>query len=155
MRKFIKKNAFWIVVDFVFLLYFAFLGLIFFAPRVDKLERGFIGCTKNLIEDIYQCREVGVWCSIKATLKNNICDFKVIKSGFVAWLNGKQKTPFANYYFEPVLEDEPDEELKALYQEHIDIFKDMEELNKKRIELERKLETQNEAIKEDTNGNKE
>jgi len=143
MLKFIKKNAFWIVVDFVFFIYFVFLGIIFFAPRVDRLERGFIPCTKSMIEDIHSCRNVGIWCSVKAIFKNNVCDFTVIKKGFELWKQNKQKTPWENYYFEPVLDDDQnfdDEELKAYYEEHLDMFKEMEELNKNAIELEKKLE---------------
>ena len=142
MFRFLKKHWFWIIVDSVLLLYFIFLGLIFFAPRIDKLNRGFIPCTQNLVEEVYHCQKKGVWCTLRATLKNNVCDFNVVKTGFVLWLNGQQKTPFTNYYFEPILEDEPDvkdEELKVLYQQHLDLFKDMEELNKNRIELEKKI----------------
>lgn len=142
MRKFIKKNLFWIIADIFFTVYFLFLALIFFAPRVDLAERGFIPCTKKMINDMLSCQQNKTWCTVKFVLKNNVCDFKVVKEGFHLWLAGKQERPWSNYYFEPLLEEEPeieDEELKAYYQEHRDLFSEMEELNKNRIELEKKL----------------
>ena len=74
-----------------------------------------------------------------------------MKDGFKAWLEGRQETPYANYYFEPVLDKEiepDDEELKAFYLEHQNIVQEMEELNKKGIELEMQLEEKkNDEIK--------
>ncbi|MBO4294211.1 MAG: hypothetical protein J5896_02050, partial [Alphaproteobacteria bacterium] len=62
--------------------------------------------------------------------------------GFSNWLKGTQSTPWANYYFEPVIEQEPDienEELQAYYQQHLNMLEQMEEINKKHIELETEL----------------
>jgi len=76
-------------------------------------------------------------------LKNHVCDFNVVKTGFSLWLDGKQKTPWKNYYFEPVTENpDPteDEELQAYYKKHLDMVKEMEELNQKYFALEEKLD---------------
>ena len=148
MRKFLKKHLFWIIIDIVFTIYFLFLALVFFAPRVDMAERGFIPCTKKMINDMLICQQNKTWCTVKFVVKNNICDFKVVKEGFRLWLDGKQERPWSNYYFEPVLEEPEteDEELKAYYQEHLDLFSEMEELNKNRIELEKKLKEAKEEV---------
>ncbi len=143
MYHFLKNHIFGTVCTLFFIFYLAFLMLIFFAPRVDLHNRGFVFCTKQMINNFHDCSSHRVWCSVKVIVKNNACDFKVIKDGFSLWLKGEQKTPWANYYFEPVLQDEPntdDEELKAYYQEHLDLFADMEELNKNRIELEKQVD---------------
>ena len=152
MFQFLKKHLFWIVCGGIFALYFAFLAIIFFAPRADRLERGFIPCTHQLMDKLYACHEKkSIWCQAKAIVQNNACDFKVMKDGFKAWLEGRQETPFSNYYFEPVLDKEiepDDEELKAFYLEHQNIVQEMEELNKKGIELEMQLEEKkNDEIK--------
>lgn len=143
MLKYIKKHIFMIVFSLVFGLYFCFLMLIFFAPRVDLEERGFVKCTKNMIADFSNCQKNKVRCAVKTMFKNHICDFNVVKTGFSQWLKGEQKTPWANYYFEPVTEDlnpAEDEELQAYYQKHQDILSEMEELNQKYFELEKQLD---------------
>lgn len=139
----IKKHWFGIIAGMIFVLYALFLMLVFFAPRVDIKERGFVFCTKQMMAQFGECSKNKVLCTIKVMLKNNVCDFNVVKTGFVQWLDGTQKTPWANYYFEPVLSQEDpadDEELKAYYQEHLDLFAEMEELNKNRIELEKQTQ---------------
>ena len=143
MLNYIKKHIFMIVCGLFFVLYFCFLALIFFAPRVDLQERGFVKCTKNMIVDFSDCTRNKVWCAAKTMLKNHVCDFNVVKTGFLLWLDGQQSTPWANYYFEPVTENlNPleDEELQAYYQKHVDLLSEMEELNKKHIALEKELE---------------
>lgn len=138
----IKKHAFVIVFVSFFALYFAFLMLIFFAPRVDLYERGFVSCTKNMIADFAKCEKNKLGCAVKIMAKNHVCDFKVVKTGFSEWMVGKQKTPWANYYFEPVTEDlnpMEDEELQAYYREHRDIVSEMEALNQKYFELDKQL----------------
>jgi len=138
----LKKHAFMIGFGIVFCVYLAFLALVFFAPRVDLYERGFVGCTKKMIVEFSVCQKNKMWCTLKMMLKNHVCDFKVVKTGFSSWLQGEQKTPWANYYFEPVTENlnpTEDEELQTYYQEHLDMLSEMEELNKKYFELEEKL----------------
>ena len=133
MLNYLKKHAFILVFGVFFALYFAFLMLIFFAPRVDVYERGFVACTKNMIGEFSACHNGKIRCAAKIMLKNHLCDFNVVKTGFSLWLNGEQKTPWANYYFEPVEEDlnpTEDEALQAYYKEHADIVKEMEDLNK-------------------------
>jgi len=143
MRKYFGKHAFWTVFGIIFTLYFVFLMIIFFAPRVDLYERGFVACTKNMIQEFSMCQKNKTLCAAKVMLKNHVCDFNVVKTGFSLWLDGKQKTPWENYYFEPVTEEPVSteaEELKAYYEKHLDMLKEMEELNQKYFELEKKLD---------------
>lgn len=145
MLKYLKKHVFLIVFSLLFVFYFAFLTIIFFAPRVDLYDRGFVACTKNMMADFSKCQKNKTWCATKVMLKNHACDFNVIKVGFSLWLDGKQKTPWENYYFESVTENPnpmEDEELQAYYEKHLDMLKEMEELNQKYFELEKKLDEQ-------------
>lgn len=146
----IKKYPFAAFLGLFIVFYFGFLSLVFFAPREDALSRGFVGCTKKLIDEIYNCQKGSVVCTFKAVVKNNACDFKVVCEGFSLWLAKKQKTPWENYFFEPAKEQPQvqDEALEEYYAEHVDIFKEMEDLNKERIELEKSLnQFENEAPK--------
>ena len=139
MYRFLKNHLFWIVCSFIFGFYFAFLALIFFAPHQDALERGFIPCTKQMMQELAMCQKSKVSCTFKLILKNNVCDFKVVKKGFDLWLEGKEKRPWSYYYFTPTL-NEPDvledEALKDYYQNNQNIAREMEELNQKAIELQ-------------------
>ena len=140
----IKKHLFWIVCGVIFALYFAFLAIIFFAPHQDTEERGFVLCTKQMMQDFASCQTNKISCAFKIVLKNNACDFKVIKDGFVLWLDDKQQTPWANYYFEPAEQEDTlpleDKAFKTYYENHQKIVQEMEELNKKAIELEKGIE---------------
>lgn len=138
----IKKHWFMLLCTMIFVFYFLFLALIFFAPRVDIKQRGFVRCTTQMIDALRNCGKKQVWCASKIVLKNHACDFHVITEGVSAWLKGTQSTPWANYYFEPVIEQESDienEELQAYYQQHLHMLEQMEEINKKHIELETEL----------------
>ena len=149
MLKKIKKHIFVVVFGIFFGLYIAFLALIFFAPRVDLYERGFVKCTKNMIADFSGCTKNKLRCATKAMFQNHACDFKVIQTGVLLWLKGDQKTPWANYYFEPVTEEPnptEDEELQAYYKQHLDMVKEMEELNQKYFELDKQLTEQERQI---------
>ena len=142
MRKKIKLHIFEIIFGVCLTIYFAFLGLVFFAPRVDLYKRGFVSCTEDMITEFSACTKNKIWCFSKIMLKNQACDFRVVKNGFALWLKGEQKTPWANYYFVPVEENlnpTEDEELQAYYQKHSDFVKEMEELNNKYFELEESL----------------
>ncbi len=138
----LKKHLFFTVICLLTLLYFLFLSLIFFAPKVDTLDRGFTVCTKSLIDEIYTCQNKQYLCVIKAILKNNICDFKVVKDGLILWIEGKQERPWSNYFFEPSImqaEISNDQVADGYDLDSLSTLKEMETLNKKRIELEKNL----------------
>ena len=143
MYRFLKKHLFWSIVGFIFALYFAFLALVFFAPHQDALQRGFIPCTLEMIDELSLCKNNKVSCTFKLVLKNNVCDFKVVKKGFDLWLEGLESTPWSYYYFTPTT-DEPsvleDAALKDYYEQHQNIIQEMEDLNQKAIALEKQQE---------------
>ena len=67
---------------------------------------------------------------------------KVIGRGVSLWVEGKQKTPWANYIFEPELQvDEyPDDEiLQEFYDNNPDMEFDLHKLNNLSRELDEKL----------------
>lgn len=143
MIKFFKQHWFTLLFSIIFGLYAVFLLIIAFSPRVDAQKRGFIPCTIQLTDELEMCASKGVWCYIGKIARNNVCDFNVITSGFSLWRQGKQKTPWANYYFVPVEPENQDlqnEELKEVYENNAKILEEMEELNNKRIELEMQLD---------------
>jgi len=143
MCRFLKKHLFWSVVGFIFALYFVFLGIIFFAPRVDAQGRGFIPCTEEMMNRLYQCEKNKVWCAVKIVIRNNACDMRVIKKGFSLWLEGKQKTPWANYYFTPIIEPATDTDENFLIldeKEAEETLRQMEELNQKANVLKKEQE---------------
>lgn len=117
--------------------------LVLFAPREDKLNRGFIPCTKQLAEEIFSCTENKTWCMSKAIVKNTWCDTLVVLDGFGAWVRGRQETPWANYLFTPepldAAQNEPDAALTEFYAENPDIAGDMEKLHHDRQKLEQDI----------------
>ncbi len=142
MLNFIKKYWFTIIMAFFILLYITIFILVWFSPKSDKLERGFIPCTKQLTSNILHNKEQSSLNLAKIIIENTYCDAKVVFRGFTNWINGKQKKPWSNYFFEPVYEKQTtheDEELISFYKENPFLSKDMEELNKKRIILEQQL----------------
>ncbi len=140
MFKFIKKYWFAIIMAVCCILYLAVFLLVLFSPKTDKLNRGFIPCTTEMARSILEERENGSFELVKIIIKNTYCDAKVVGNGLVKWLKGEQSSPWANYLFEPVpLFEEENAELAEFYKENPDIEKDMEVLNKKRMELERHL----------------
>ena len=112
--------------------------LLVISPKQDDKNRGFIKCTQQMVDSLYDC-ERQVWCSIKAISNNTFCDFMVIREGFKLWLNDKQPTPWSNYIFVPELNDNSffDEEIQKKYLEkNPDTQAEMMRLNKLRKDLE-------------------
>ena len=143
MFKTLKKHWFLIVCSLIFGLYFAFLGLVFFAPHQDARSRGFVKCTTQMMQQLPLCQKSKIWCTFKIVIKNNYCDFKVVKEGFVLWLDGYEPKPWSYYYFTPTSHEPPVLEngaLKEYYQTHQNIVQEMEDLNQKAIELEKQQE---------------
>lgn len=85
--------------------------MLYIAPRQDALKRGFIPCTEKLVIDISACERGSIGCPMKFLWQDTKCNIAVITEGFAAWVKGTQKTPWANYLFEPVALAEIDEEI--------------------------------------------
>lgn len=142
MRKFFKKYWFVILVSLFIAVYLTVFLLVLFSPKTDKLNRGFIPCTKKMAEEILRDETKSSWNLVKIIIKNTYCDTTVVFNGLSDWVKGKQSTPWANYFFEPEEDgyiDADNEELINFYKENPYISKDMEELDKQRQELEQNL----------------
>lgn len=150
MLNFIKRYWFVVFITIFVLLYLVVFLLVLASPRQDDLNRGFIPCTQKMAQEILINEEKSSLKLAKIIIANTYCDTKVVFSGLTDWIKGKQKTPWANYLFEPQVYkpiDATDEELLKFYQEHPNINKEMEELDKQRIKLEQML-LQDEVVEE-------
>lgn len=85
--------------------------MLYIAPRQDALKRGFIPCTEKMVINISDCERGSIGCPMKFLWQDTKCNIAVIAEGFAAWANGTQKTPWANYLFEPVALAEIDEDI--------------------------------------------
>lgn len=141
MRNFIKIHWFGILLSIPTALFFSGLALVFYSPRQDTLNRGFIPCTQKMVKEVFECNEQKHWCMSKAIIKNTACDFTVIFNGLSAWVAGKQPTPWSNYFFEPVLPTEQsDDDLKQdFYTENPRSAEDMAKLKQDWDNLEKTL----------------
>ena len=117
-------------------------AVLFAAPRKDALDRGFILCTKQLVGELsdYESSRIGrlfgvLWRDMK-------CNIGVIVDGGIYWIQGKQKTPWANYLFEPQLSAAEDENP---YITQADAVKDMSEIEQQSDFIERKQKELDEA----------
>ncbi len=129
MLSLLKRHWFGFLVGWLTLMWLTVFLLVLFSPRQDQLNRGFIPCTKQMMQNIFNCPESKTWCLTKAIIENTRCDTMVILDGFGAWIKGKQKTPWENYLFTPQTSSiQDDEELKKYYEENPDIAAQMETL---------------------------
>ena len=139
MLKFIKIHWFGLILSLLGVLYLWLVILVVLSPRQDKLNRGFIPCTKAMMTDFSACEKGKLWCLMKAVFSNTLCDAGVVLSGVENWAKNKQKTPWANYLFEPEVDKEPNQhpELTKFYEQNKNIRADMAKLYKASLELER------------------
>lgn len=159
---FIKQHWFGLIVSLFMLAYLAVFVLVLASPRYDEQKRGFIPCTEEMAAELIDCQN-GVWCMLNSVVENGWCDTKIIGQGFVAWVNGEQKTPWANYLFKPEVaeQEEMDEGLKEFYAQTPDIGVSMQNLRRLNQKLERQIketeitETENKEIIQDEQQNQE
>lgn len=85
--------------------------MLFLAPRQDVYDRGFIACTRELVNNLSVCERGKMGCPLKFLWHDMKCNVGVIYTGAADWLKGKQKTPWANYLFEPQLMTPEDREI--------------------------------------------
>ena len=141
MRNFIKIHWFGLLLSFISALFFFVMALVFYSPRQDSLNRGFIPCTQQLVKEVFACQEQKHWCMSKAIVKNTGCNFKVVFKGVTDWVGGKQPAPWSNYLFEPVLPEpdvaEDDAAVKEYYAENPHSAEDMLKLQQDWDNLEK------------------
>lgn len=144
LLNYIKYYWFGFLIGTIIFISVSFFLIIMLSPKQDLEKRGFIPCTEQLAQNLYLCTQKEKYsCVVKEILKNSLCDGKVIVQGFSDWWNGKQSTPWANYFFTPkLLEhrwlDGQVGEHPELSIEHLQ--KLSEELDRKNQELKNKQE---------------
>lgn len=137
---FLKNHWFGFLLSLIFGAYLLLFLLVLFAPTKDIQNRGFTKCRMELYINLKGCRSSS-WCLLKHIVLVNSCYAKVVGEGFLLWKQGKQPTPWANYFFEPELprEDEQHPELVKFYQESTDLPRQMDELKNKNEILEQEV----------------
>lgn len=146
MLNFFKNHWFGFLISVFSIFFVAMILIVVSAPRQDKLERGFIPCTKAMMDEMLACPEDGgSFCIAKTIVHNSVCDISVIFKGVTNWVQGKQPRPWSNYFFEPEIEsklqsENVDEELEEFYRQNPDLQEQMKKLNQEREKLDKKLE---------------
>ncbi|MBO5038253.1 MAG: hypothetical protein J6C85_02185 [Alphaproteobacteria bacterium] len=109
MIKAFREHWFGIILSVMVLMCACFALVVGIAPHTDIKMRGFTPCTYTMAAELGQSGEkevkaVDVMCIVG---RGFFCYGEVMKEGMVLFLNGKQKTPWANYLFEPeILKDD-------------------------------------------------
>ena len=143
MINFVKKHWFTVLMSLLVAFYLMVFVFVLVSPKVDKQNRGFIPCTQEMTVKVLENKQQSSSRLIKIVLDNTFCDIKVVTKGFTDWLRGKQPTPWANYFFEPEVEQnetQDDEELLKFYEENPYLSEDMKKLDIERQKLEQLLE---------------
>jgi hypothetical protein len=138
MIHFVKHHWFGLILNLFVLLFGVMTILIMIAPKQDVQGRGFIPCTLVMIDELSSC-ERKVYCSVKAIAQNSWCDFKVIGSGLLHWLQGTQARPWSNYIFTPQLPEDEwiDQDARAEYlKQYPNTLQEMQKLKQLGKELE-------------------
>lgn len=133
MERFLKLLYYYCLGAFVVCVVYLTI-MLFISPRQDALKRGFIPCTEQLVVDISECERGKIVCPLKHLWQDMQCNVKVVFGGFGAWIKGSQKTPWENYLFVPKAVAETDEELPY----EGSVIKDMDDLETRRLFIEKK-----------------
>lgn len=102
MLKYFKE--YWFVLLQVALIVFIalFLLVVVLAPHNDRKMRGFTPCTYVMAAELERASRQRQFSDVFFTIfKSYVCYAGVIADGGRLWLDGKQKTPWANFLFEP------------------------------------------------------
>ena len=135
---FIKKYWFGSLISLIICCFLILFLLLIISPKQDAKSRGFIKCTQQMIEDIYDCNRK-IWCSIKAIGNNTLCDIGIVVEGITLWIDDKQSYPWSNYIFEPEITENSffDEEARQEYlKNNPNVKNEMMRLDKLRKDLE-------------------
>lgn len=147
MLNFLKKHWFGLLATIIVVCYTTMIVVVAVSPHRDNLDRGFVPCTKEMMQAVLDCDQGGILCMSKAIVKNTWCDAGVMATGFKNWIKGDQARPWSNYMFEPelLLGDEGNSEvLEEFYKQNPNVKQEMSDLNKIREKLEKKLEEKTE-----------
>ncbi len=99
-----KIREYWFggLLGLFMLLFILLVVIVACAPHNDEKGRGFSGCTYDMVYElnIYGGQKK-VWGVVGAIFNSYVCYVKVMRDGFHNFVDGKQATPWENYFFEP------------------------------------------------------
>lgn len=119
MKRQVKDYWFIFLCSAIILVFFLFSVIIAVAPHIDQKQRGFAPCTYQMAETFQMADELGFVQTMTIINKGYVCYLSVMWHGWVLFVKGEQKTPWANYLFEPELEQIPFEEEGEPYSEDL------------------------------------
>ena len=99
-----KIKEYWFgALLFVFsAVFLVFVGIVAAAPHDDLKMRGFAPCTYQMVYDVnLYSTQSDIGGVLGAIAGSYVCYASVMGGGVKLWLNGKQSTPWANYFFKP------------------------------------------------------
>ena len=88
-------------------LFFVFSAVVAMAPHIDLKQRGFTPCTYQMASNFSQNEKLSFLQTAAIINKGYVCYAGVMWTGLKLFFKGEQKTPWANYLFEPELDWEP------------------------------------------------
>lgn len=107
MKKWFKDYWLIFVCGLMVLIFFLFSVVVAVAPHIDMKQRGFTPCTYQMANDFSQTEKSDFGHVMSTINKGYICYAGVVWQGMKMFFKGEQKTPWANYLFEPELEAVP------------------------------------------------
>ena len=113
MVKLLKDYWFEIFVSIMVFFCLLFVVIIAVAPHNDAEMRGFAPCTYQMAEDLGQEVKPDLKMIFGVVTTGYGCYFSVMKQGVVQYFAGKQKTPWANYLFQPIVLDLEDTQFET------------------------------------------
>lgn len=139
--RFLKNHWFGFILSILVIIYMVVFILVLVAPKQDAEKRGFVKCTYQMVENAQLCGGKANFCMLKAIIKNSFCNVETVSDGFIFWVKGEQKTPWANYFFDTPIDadDISAKQLEEFYAENPNLVKNMEILRQKNIKLENEV----------------
>lgn len=108
MVRFIREYWFGLLLATVVGLFLIFSTIVAVAPHVDREMRGFAPCTFEIATSLSQSERPTFGEVSRAIGRGYGCYFNVMREGWKLYTSHQQNTPWANYLFEPVLDNEFD-----------------------------------------------
>ena len=120
MVKFIKTYWFGLFIGLILLFFLLFTTIIAVAPHADAKMRGFTPCTYQMAIKFSEQHKPTTKDVFATILSGYGCYFKVMVDGCKSFIHGQQTTPWENYFFEPeLIMDEEDDDPEAAIDEDL------------------------------------
>ncbi len=97
----IKEYWFGGLLALFIILFLLFVVVVAIAPHNDREMRGFSGCTYDMAVELNEVSaEKRFLAVMKVVGEGYLCYAGVMRDGVLLWLDGRQETPWANYFFD-------------------------------------------------------